>query len=112
MKTMSKLWIAIAAIIILTPLGLFVPSFFKSYGAWGEWGPDEINKMAGFVPEKLEKLSGIWKAPMRNYTFKGWEDKGALHLSAAYIFSAILGVIIIIGITFAAGKLLAKKEKK
>jgi hypothetical protein len=68
--------------------------------------------MAGYVPDKLQKLAGLWKAPMRNYTFQGWENKGILHSNAAYICSAVLRVIIIIGITFAAGKLLAKKEKK
>jgi len=33
-------------------------------------------KAVGYVPQGLEKLGEIWKAPMPDYAFKGWEEKG------------------------------------
>lgn len=111
MKPITKLWIGIAVLVILSPLGLIIPHFFKAGGAWGEWAPEEIQKLVGYVPEKFAKLADLWKAPMPDYAFNGWENKGMTHLNFAYICSAILGIILIAAITFIIGKLLAKKEK-
>ncbi len=112
MKPTIKLWIGLAVLAILSPLGLLLPLFFKAGAAWGEWGTDEIKQIAGYVPEKLKKLSELWKAPMPDYSFAGWENKNMEHLSFAYICSAILGIIVIVGISFIIGKLLVKKEEK
>ena len=109
MKVTTKLWIGIAALIVLSPLGLILPEHFKAGSAWGEWGVDEIRKLAGYVPKGLEKLSSLWKAPMPDYAFKGWQKKGLTHLSFAYVVSAILGVALIALATWLIGKCLAKK---
>lgn len=84
MKTITKLWLLIVILIILVPLGIIVPGYFKSGPAFGE-----------------EKLSFLWKAPMPDY------GKGVF----AYIVAAILGVTAIAGVIFIAGKLLNKNEK-
>ena len=110
MKTITKLWIWIGALIILSPLGLIIPGLFKAGSAWGEWGTDEMVKLVGYVPEGLKKFSGIWKAPFPDYTFKGWEGKGPASLSFAYIFSAVVGIAVISLAALLLGKMLAKKE--
>jgi len=110
MKTITKLWIGIIILIVLTPLGLFLPAHFKAGSAWGEWGADEIGKVVGYVPQGLAKLSELWKAPFPDYAFKGWEEKGIMHLSLAYIFSAIVGICVIAALAWFIGKLLTKKE--
>jgi hypothetical protein len=109
MKLITKLWIGLAALIILSPLGLIFPDRFHAGSAWGEWGADEMTKLVGYVPTGLEKLSSLWNAPMPDYAFKGWEEKGMTHLGLAYIISALLGVAIIIAAMFLIGKLLARK---
>ena len=109
MKLTARLWIALGVLALLTPLGLILPDRFKAGGAWGEWGPDEIQKMTGHVPQGLARLGSLWKAPMPDYAFRGREAKGLTHLSLAYIVSALLGAAII---TFAAwwiGRCLVKK---
>ena len=98
-----------AVVIILTPLGLIVPAYFQAGDAWGEWDADKMTKLVGYIPQGLQKLSGLWNAPMPDYSFKGWEEKGMTHLSFAYIISALLGVAIISGIVLIIGSLLAKK---
>ena len=109
MKLTTKLWIGLGVFILLSPLGLILPDHFKAGSAWGEWGSDEIQNMVGYLPQELARLGELWKAPMTDYAFKGWEEKGLTHLSFAYIVSAILGVALIVVATWAIGKCLAKK---
>ena len=84
MTLTKKLWIGIAILIILTPLGLILPDYFKAGGAWGE-----------------HKISNLWNAPLPDYSFKGWEDKGIVISSFAYIIAAIIGIAVISGLVFA-----------
>ena len=109
MKTTNKLWIGIGILILLSPLGLFLPEHFQAGDAWGEWGTDTIKELAGYIPQGLEKLSSIWNAPMPDYAFKGWEEKGLFSLSFAYIISALIGIIAVALIVLLIGKMLSKK---
>lgn len=110
MKIITKLWIGIAILIILSPLGLILPEHFKAGSAWGEWGVDEIQKLVGYVPQGLEKLSSLWNAPIPDYAFKGWEEKGLMHLSFAYIISAVVGIIVTVLVVLLIGRMLAKRD--
>jgi len=110
MKLITKFWIGIGVLIVLSPLGLIIPDHFKAGAAWGEWGADEMQKLVGYIPKGLEKLSELWKAPMPDYAFKGWEEKGLSHLGFAYICSAIIGILIIVLVVLLIGKLLTRKE--
>ena len=92
MKLTTKLWIGIGVLIILSPLGLLLPEYFKAGPAWGEWGSN-----------------GVWNALIPDYAFKGWEEKGLGHLSFAYIISAAIGVLIVALLVLIIGSLLAKK---
>lgn len=88
---------------------MFLPGYFQSGAAWGEWGIDEIRQLVGYVPLGMEKLSGLWKAPIPDYVFNGWEEKGLPHLSFAYIISAGAGIFVVIFVVLVIGRLLAKK---
>ena len=109
MKVAAKLWIGIAILVILSPLGLILPTRLKAGSAWGEWGADEVQKLVGYIPRGLEKLSELWKAPLPDYAFKGWEEKGLPHLSLAYIISAVVGIVVIVAVALFIGKVLTKK---
>jgi len=104
MKTTTKLWIGIGILALLSPLGIWLPEHFQAGDAWGEWGADTIMGMAGYIPQGLERLSRIWSAPIPDYAFKGWEEKGLSHLSFAYIISAAIGI----GITALAAVIIAR----
>jgi len=109
MKLITKLWIGIVALIIISPLGLLLPEHFKAGSAWGEWGASEMQKLVGYIPRGLEKLSSLWNAPIPDYAFKGWEEKGLPSLSFAYIISAVIGIAIIVAVILIIGKILTKK---
>jgi cobalt/nickel transport protein len=110
MKTITKLWILIAILAILSPIGLLLPEHFKAGSAWGEWGPEEIKELVGYIPKGLEKLASFWTAPIPDYAFKGWEEKGLRHLSLAYIISAAAGIAIVIASIYLMGNLISKKD--
>ena len=109
MKTITTCWIALGILALLSPLGLILPDHFKAGSAWGEWDADKFKEMIGYVPQGLQKLGDLWKAPMPDYAFKGWEEKGMTHLSFAYILSAIAGMALIVGVTWLIGKMLVRK---
>lgn len=104
MKTTTKLWFVIAVLMVLSPLGLLLPEYFKGGDAWGEWGVDTLKELLGYIPRGLENMSSLWKAPFADYVFGGWENKGLTHLSFAYIISAVVGI----AVTAAAVLLIAK----
>ena len=100
MRTINKLWLFIAVLILLTPIGLILPAYFKSGAAWGEWGLDEIIKLVGYMPLGVEKFSRLRSAPIPNYGRSG----------ISYIISAALGIFIVIAAAFLIGKFLSRKE--
>jgi hypothetical protein len=107
-KSMEKIYrnfaIGLILLIILAPLGLLAAG-----ETFGEWGSEELKEKLGFVPQGLEKLSGIWNAPMPDYAFPGGEGSEPKTLSAAaYILSAIIGVVVCGGLLYFVGKKVAK----
>jgi len=111
MKTTAKLWVGVVVLIIISPLGLILPERFKAGSAWGEWRADEMQKLVGYIPKGLAKLSSLWNAPLPDYAFKGREQSGLSHLSLAYIICAVLGIIIIVIVMLLIGKMSVKKPK-
>jgi len=94
MPLTKKLWIGIFVLIILTPLGLILPDYFKAGGAWGE-----------------KKMVHLWNAPLPDYSFKGWQDKAIAYQCLAYVVAAIIGIAVIAGIVFLIGKGLSKNNE-
>ncbi|MFA4989818.1 MAG: PDGLE domain-containing protein [Candidatus Omnitrophota bacterium] len=110
MKLIAKLWIGMGILILLSPLGLLLPERFKAGDAWGEWGTDGIKELVGYIPQGLDKLANLWSAPLPDYAFKGWEEKGLGSLSLAYIASAAIGILVTVSVVLLIGKLLSRKE--
>jgi len=101
-KLVRNFTIGMILLIILAPLGLLAAGT-----AYGEWAPDALKDKVGFVPAGLEILSGIWKAPMQDYSVSGAEESMTLS-SEAYILSALVGVIIGGSFLYFVGKKVAK----
>lgn len=109
MKALTKLWIGLIALAVLTPLGLFLPAAFGSGAAWGEWSAEELAKMVGYAPKALAELQGLWHALLPDYAFPAQGNAGLAGLSVSYIFSAFLGVALVAGITLLVGRMLAHR---
>ncbi len=111
MKATTKLWIGLAALVVLSPLGLILPAKLGAGSAWGEWSGEEIQKMVGYLPSGMARLADLWKAPMPDYAFKGQEGAPVRALSFSYIVSGLLGGIVVGGLAILLGKALARRER-
>ncbi len=111
MSNVKKIWITIAILAILSPLGIIVPKLFNAEGAWGEWGIDKIEKVVGFVPEGMKRIGERWKAPLSDYGLPG-QSETLGNRSIGYIISSIIGVIFVAGIMYLLTRLLVRKKNE
>ena len=98
-------------LILLTPIGIILPHWLKSGGAWGEWSVKTVKEQTGIEPEGMKKNSEIYKAPVPDYN----PGKGSAALgkqSAGYIISALTGTGIILILTFGAVKIVSRKKTR
>ncbi|MCL4527835.1 MAG: cobalt transporter CbiM [Chloroflexi bacterium] len=78
--------IILIALIVATPLGLLAPGT-----AWGEWGTEQLASQGlSFIPSGLEKLSGLWGAPLAGYNLRALGNA-----SLGYLLSAVLGIVVV-----------------
>jgi cobalt/nickel transport system permease protein len=100
-RSTRTLWYILAALMILSPLGLLVEGT-----AWGEWGAEdfanaearqEISSASGnaalpaTVPQGLEHLSSVWAAPVPDYAPSFMQNA-----SLGYLLSAVFGTGLIL----------------
>ena len=111
--TARRLWLALAALLILTPLGILAVG-----SAWGEWSardfsdPQVRREIAEAshnqapppaAPRGLERLSTVWTAPLSRYAPSF--IRGA---SFGYLVSAMVGVGLIIALALLLNWVLAR----
>ncbi|NCO83292.1 MAG: cobalamin biosynthesis protein [Nitrospirae bacterium CG_4_10_14_3_um_filter_44_29] len=109
-KSQKKLWIGLFILTLLTPLGVILPEKFKAGGAWGEWGAEELEKLVGYVPEGLKRLSELWKAPAPDYNFGG-EGASMTVQVISYIASGLIGILAVALVIYVIARLILKNEK-
>ncbi|HXY88845.1 MAG TPA: hypothetical protein VEG44_10420 [Candidatus Acidoferrales bacterium] len=105
-KVLKRLLIALVVLIILVPIGLLA-----TYGgeAYGEWSPDSLQKLVGYVPAGLQSISGLWNAPLSGYGTPA-TPPGFFGDSLGYYLSAVVGVVIIGGAVFLLGKAFTNRD--
>ncbi|MHB1006773.1 MAG: PDGLE domain-containing protein [Chloroflexota bacterium] len=94
-----NLWLGLALLLILTPLGLIAEG-----AAWAEWGGEELRGMVGFVPAGLQSLEGIWRAPAGGYMLP------ILGGASGYVLSGVIGVLAVVGVTWLLGRVLSRSD--
>ena len=89
-----RLSLGLLALALLTPLGIVLPRVFRAEGTWGEWGPEHLRKVLGYVPERLSRGAHIWHAPAAGYSFS---KDGACLASQLffYIMAGLAGIALI-----------------
>ncbi len=95
-----RLALLIGLLILLSPLGLYLPAKFASDTAWGEWSSEELARIAGYVPSGLKQTEFVWTAPMPDYAAPG-AGSAPLHvLSVHYILAAIVGIALLVAVSY------------
>ncbi|HWA84496.1 MAG TPA: cobalt transporter CbiM, partial [Fimbriimonadaceae bacterium] len=79
-----RLSTALAAVLVLTPLGLLAGA-----DAWGEWDSAALAKMVGYVPAGAAQSKPVIRTALPDYSLPGRE--GNLWIIAGYVFSACVG---------------------
>ncbi len=95
----SPLYILLAVLTVLTPLGLIA-----SGTAWGEWTSGELRKLFGFIPPGMTKGFEL-KTPLPDYNLPVIKND-----IAGYIISAVAGIAVLLIIFKIFSSLLRKKE--
>jgi hypothetical protein len=99
-RPLRWLWAGLAALILLTPIGVLAPGT-----AWGEWGAAELKSTLGYVPAGLGRLGGLWTAAMPDYAPAFIRDP-----LVGYLVAAVVGSALVIGIAWVVGRLLARRN--
>ena len=110
MPLWKKLALGLGVLVLLAPLGLVLPAMLGASEAWGEWGGERVQELAGYIPAGMQKVEALWRAPMPDYAPKGSEEATLPVLSIWYILSGMLGVAVVAGLFIAARRLIARKE--
>ena len=106
-----KFLVALVVLALLSPLGLYMPRILKAGSAWGEWGVDEIRKIAGYAPAGMERNANLWKAPMPDYGPPSGENAPLSRQAIFYILSGFTGILLCGGGAWLLGRWLAGKKK-
>jgi len=96
----GPLWIALAILAVLSPLGLLAAGT-----AWGEWGAAELQTLTGSLPAGLDRLGSLWSAPLPDYA-----PPFLASATVGYILSALLGMGLVVVLVMVVGRRLAKKD--
>ncbi len=114
-KTTRPLWIRLALLMLLTPLGILAAGT-----AWGEWGAkdfsdpqmrQQITAASGQVappseqPRGLARLSSLWSAPFPQYA-----PPFVRHPAFGYVMSAMFGCGLILGLFLLMGWMIGKHD--
>ena len=112
MSRSKKLWIGIAVLVILSPLGLILPAWLGAGTAWGEWSAEELQQLTGHMPAGMQRLGDMWRAPVPDYGSAGTVATKAGGANVAYLLSAAAGVLIVTALAYGFGRLLARREER
>jgi cobalt/nickel transport system permease protein len=114
-SSMRPLWIALALLLVLTPLGILAAG-----AAWGEWAPEDFStpqarrQIAAAsgnqapperAPEGLKKFATVWTAPMPRYAPPILKSA-----QLGYMLSAMMGAGLIVLTFLGAGWLFTRKQ--
>ena len=109
---LRQLWIAIAALMLLTPLGILAAGT-----AWGEWSPAQLAHAAAQAPSAtspaqaapagLQRLANLWTAP-----FPAYAPGFVKSRSFGYLLSAMFGIGVLLCFSLSAQYLLRRRRRK
>jgi cobalt/nickel transport system permease protein len=102
LRRLRWLWVGLAVLALLVPIGLLAPGT-----AWGEWSAGEIAQQPGVtaVPQGLQTLGSLWNAPL-----SGYDAPQLGNSNAGYILSAMVGVILITIVVWLFAQLLLSRK--
>jgi cobalt/nickel transport system permease protein len=105
-KKYKTIFIPLAVLVLLTPLGLLATGT-----AWGEWGGDEIKEQLGYIPKGFAAMADKWHALFPDYSVPAFGD-GQFGATVGYVLCAVIGIALILGLILLSSKVIMKKQKE
>lgn len=102
----KRYWFALLAMTVLSPLGLLAKGT-----AWGEWAAEDLEEMLGYVPQGIERAGEWWQALFPDYSVK-FLGEGHIAEMGGYILSALIGSLMVYGLTFILFKMVSNSKKE
>jgi cobalt/nickel transport system permease protein len=97
------MWVGIVILAVAAPLGLLAPGT-----AWGEWSAQELGSLGlQSIPAGMEKLAGLWGAPLA-----GYELPVLGNAPLGYLLSALVGILVTGVVVWLFSKLLMSGRSK
>jgi len=106
----QKLWIGLAVMALISPLGVILPQKLNSVGAWGEWDVETLQRMLGYVPEGMRRMANLWNAPVGGYNFSD-EHAALVTKVISYVLSGMIGLVAAAVIMYVISRLVLKNER-
>ena len=100
-KPLTWLWASFGVLVLLTPIGVLAPGT-----AWGEWGAEEMKALVGYMPQGMEQVGSLWTAMIPDYA-----PAFIRNPLLGYLFAAVIGSALVIGVTWLIGWALARSNK-
>lgn len=97
--------IPLMALVVLTPLGLIATGT-----AWGEWDSEQVKAAIGYIPRGFSEFGNFWNALLPDYSLPALGDSTA-GSAAGYVLSAIVGMLLIVGLILLTSFLIRKAQK-
>lgn len=109
--TIYKLWGALVLLMLLVPLGLWVPRWFGAGPAWGEWSPAQLEKMVGALPSGIRRFGDLWKGWLPEYAIPGSGSHSLWARGWLYLVVGIIGASIVGVLGWRAARLLSERKR-
>jgi cobalt/nickel transport system permease protein len=112
-NSQRRLWLAVALLMLLTPLGILAAG-----KAWSEWSPSEFTRSgspaqtavattlpAGRIPAGMQRLANLWTAPFPAYAPSFVRSAGF-----GYLLSAMFGVGFLLAVSLLMQRYLERRR--
>ena len=101
----------VGVLVVITPVGLYLPEVFGAGSAWGEWSAEEVRQMVGYLPSGLGRLGRLWHAPLPDYALRGQESGPIETLGWSYVLSGVLGTAAVMVVVMGLRRVTAGRRR-
>lgn len=91
MNLTKKYGFWVLVLVLISPVGIILPEILNAGDAWGEWSPETLKNMIGYIPEGIKSFPFVWYPVLPDYNAPFNDSNNVALNSFWYIFSGILG---------------------
>lgn len=110
-RLVPRLVLLVVGLVLLSPLGLYLPARFGGGTAWGEWSAAQLKALTGSAPAGIERAESAWRAPLPDYVPAGKEDAPLKVQGIWYVVSGALGAAAVMSAGWGVWRIVARRDR-